>query len=116
MSVASVIDRKGRMVALVTKTGGHYSTDPDNYGEWVPGGEATKPIKASVQPASATLLRNKPEGVQAESRLIIWTRAQISEDDIIEDDGKRYRVLDRENWSADGGYFVGYLGSLGATD
>lgn len=118
--VADAIDEEGREVSLVRKSAGSYDTTPGSptYGEYTPGGTTTTPIVASLQPPSgrlATMMANKPEGIQAESKLVMWTRAELKEDDEIHDGAKRYRVLDVEDWQADGGYSVGFLGSLGDT-
>ena len=111
LNVAVVIDQLGRAVALDRKVGGSYNAD----GDWVPAAVERRQIFASVQPATGTLMANQPEGLQAESRLVIWTREPLREDDVIIDGANRYRILDIEDWQADGGYSVGYLGSLGST-
>ena len=111
LNVAVVIDQLGRAITLERKVGGSYNTD----GDWVPATVQSRQIYASVQPASGTLMANQPEGLQAESRLVIWTREPLREDDVIVDGAHRYRILDIEDWQVDGGYSVGYLGSLGST-
>lgn len=115
MRVARSIDRLGRDISLERKAGGGFSTDPATYGQALPETTTTSTIRASVQPASGTALQSKPEGIQAESKLVMWTREPLREDDVIVDGTKRYRILDIEDWQADGGYSVGYLGSLGET-
>jgi hypothetical protein len=111
MRVGSVIDRRARNVTLERKGSGSFNAD----GDWVPSANDPVTIRASIQPAAATMLANKAEGIQAETRKIMWTREVLREDDVILDGAYRYRILDVESWQADGGYSVGYLGSLGDT-
>jgi hypothetical protein len=113
--LADAIDEEGRDITVERKGADTYSEDPATYGQPIAAVPETKTIRASVQPASGSALSNKPEGVQAESKLVIWTREPLREDDVIVDGAKRYRILDFEDWQADGGYSVGYLGSLGET-
>ena len=110
MAIISAISRLGRQIAVERKTGGAYNAD----GDWVPSAVTTTFVQASLQPASSTLLANKPEGIQSETRKIVWTAEPLRENDVIVDGAHRYRILDIEDWQADGGYSVGYLGSLGS--
>ena len=116
-SVARVIDRTGRAIQIERRSDDPvtYSEYPDTYGDPIAAEPVIITIRASVQPASASALSNKAEGVQAESKKVIWTRSALREDDIILDGPNRYRILDVEDWQTDGGYSVGYLGSLGDT-
>lgn len=62
-------------------------------GKWVPNEPAFTNIRGAIQPAKGTQLMDLPEGLRAEARWLMWTRAEVLLDDVIKDGAISYRVM-----------------------
>lgn len=73
-------------------------------GEWVAAPETTATISAAVFPASGEVLRDLPEGERADAVHVLYTRAEVLRDDIIEWQGANHRVTTVKHWTHGGFY------------
>lgn len=111
IDLARAIDAEAVSVTLTREAEGGYSTDPETYGKWVPGGKTEAQIRAAIQPASGRQLNDLPEGIRNEARWLIWTRSVITLGDTISNGGSEYRVM--YVWPRiDGGFWRAALGLL----
>jgi|TARA_R100000049_G_C1932626_1_gene76487 hypothetical protein len=92
---ANAIDRRARPVTHKRNAAGAYDQTEGSptFGQWIEGSETTTTIQAVVQPASGRQLMDLPEGIRDEARWIIWSRAEMRNDDVIVNAGSSYRVM-----------------------
>lgn len=88
-------------------------------GEWIPGGEVTSTIRATMQPASfggagssmGLQLKDLPDGVRIEAGWLAWSRTEIRVNDEIDHAGMSFRVA--HVWPRrEGGFYRAALGML----
>lgn len=106
MNIAGLaIDRRAIPMTLEIKGVATYDTK----GKAVKPAPTTTSIKAVIQPARGVQLMDMPEGLRAEAGWIMWSRSELSLDNVIIHKGARYRVL--FVWPRDEGVF--YRAALG---
>lgn len=90
IDVAIAIDGESYPLKLGKKTGAW--SEPFG-GVWVPGEPVWSDIRGAIQPAKGVQMQDLPEGLRAEARWLLWSRAEILLDDLIKDGAISYRVM-----------------------
>ena len=103
------IRKLARTVLRTTQASGSY----DDTGVWVEVESDPVSIRAVVQPATGTILKDLPEGVRDSVNKVMWTEAYVKEDDYIEHNGDIFRVVRVWDWSDYGGYYKAALTGVG---
>lgn len=85
---ALAIDMQSRPAKRMRRTTGTYVG-----GKFIAGAPATVDIAAVIQPAAGRHLEDMPEGVRAEARYLIWSRAELLLEDRIPYKGGTYRII-----------------------
>lgn len=89
MDVAIAIDAEAVPVLLKRRAGDGY----DGNGNAIKGSLVDANIMSAVQPASARMLQDLPEGLREEVSYVGWTRASISNDDVVVYASENHRVI-----------------------
>ena len=106
IDVAEAIDGEAGPVQILRKSGGTYS----GKGKWVGEVATPEPAMAVVQPATGAKLLDLPEGERSEAQFFIWSRSDLTLDDVVVYGGKNYRILFA--WPRpEGGFTRAVLGS-----
>lgn len=105
-----VLPHQNRTVShtVVTAAGGSYN---DN-GEWEGATAEPVSIQATIQPVTGQQLLDMPEGIRAEAKSTLWTRAVVNINDQIRSAGKSYRVIFVWDRDFEGGFHRAALGML----
>lgn len=106
LDVSDAIDCLGEPVSITRKTEGTYSG-----GFYTPGGESTSTIVASVQPLTGREIELVPEALRNESTVRIYSKAELSNQDVMTWRGRTYEVQVNYDWHPTGNYFK-YYGRL----
>lgn len=84
LAVSMIIERK--VEGDYNERGDYVIPEPDPEAE-------PETISAAIQPVKGFELVDVPEGVRSEISNVIWSRSDISEDDVIKHQSISYRVL-----------------------
>lgn len=106
----SAIDRRARPVTLTRPGEGYY----DSVGDYEAGVATVSTIRAVVQPAGGRELMDLPEGVREEAQYLIWSRTDLTKDDIITYRAEDFRVV--HVWPRHEGGFTRAAMGLKATE
>lgn len=86
---AIAIDYAATTVTWTSRAPGTYDAD----GVAVLGGTTVSTVRAVALPITPRELRDLPEGVRAEAKVVFWSRSALDVGDTVEHGGRAHRVL-----------------------
>lgn len=106
LDVSDVIDCLGEPVSVIQKTVGSFEA-----GFYTDGATEEVNVVASVQPLSGREIQLVPEALRNAGTVRIYSKALLSNQDVMTWQGSRYEVQVDYNWKSTGNYYK-YYGRL----
>ena len=106
LDVSDVINDLGEPVSVTQKTVGSFDG-----GFYIEGGTAEVNVVASVQPLSGREIQLVPEALRNAGTVRIYSKALLSNQDMMTWQGNSYEVQVDYNWKSTGNYYK-YYGRL----